>query len=71
MAAKNRKPAPLPCIDLAGKVQVIDFSTNPPRWVTVEEVPVASMTHAQSVIHKHGLKSAWLYDGIDRRLVMA
>ena len=65
------RPALLPCIDLGGRVQVIDDSTTPPRWKTLARC-FATDKHARAIARKHRLPGAWLLDDLgDRRHISA
>lgn len=69
ISANPRRPASLPIIHPGAKVQVIDDSLDPPRWVTLAEVP-DTPRHIQEVLAAHDLKSAWARDALgDRRMV--
>jgi hypothetical protein len=62
------KPAPLPIIDLGGRLRVIDDSTDPPRWKTICNLAPASEANAIKEMKRRGLRAAWLFDDIgDKR----
>lgn len=67
---KRVKPTPVPVIDAGGAVKVIDESGPVPRWKTVDTVFPASEVKAQEVMKRHGLTTAWLFDGTDKRLLI-
>ena len=65
------KPAPIPNIDLGGRVQIIDDSTTPPHWKTLARC-FATDKHARAIARKHGLPGVWLLDDLgDRHYVSA
>lgn len=62
---KTRKPAPLPVIDLAGAVKVIEENgSKPPVWKTLARVPAASEVNARRVLKAHGRSGGWLFDSL-------
>jgi hypothetical protein len=64
---KTRKPAPLPVIDLAGSVKVIDDTTAPPKWKTIGRVPAATVVNAKRVLKAHNLASGWLFNDLGEK----
>lgn len=68
MKTTTRKPAPLPIVWVAATIKVIDVATN--RWKTIGACPWTPR-HVQEFLHKHKLRSAWVFAAGDREYVIA
>lgn len=64
MRTRTRKPVPVPVIDLAARVAVIDDAGEKPVWKVLDRVPAASEVNARRVARTHGLAGVWLLDSL-------
>lgn len=66
---KNRKQLPIPNIDRAGILKVIDDSGKVPMWETIATGFVATTENAKRIMREKGIKAAWMFDGFEKVLI--